>query len=370
MIDFGDVPAGAVLPIPFASYGKTDGDSITLSGLAVTDIEVYKGTSITQRASDNGYALIDTDGIDIDGITGIHGFSIDTGDNSDSGFYAVGSYFYVVVSTVTVDTETVSFIAARFRIVAAEAIAGKPKVDVDAWLGTAAATPTVAGVPEVDVTHYAGSTTDVSTIPARIGEILTDTGTTLQGELDGIQADTEDIQARLPAALTADGNIKADTLRIGGTLQTANDVGGDVDAILVDTGTTLDGRIPAALVGGRMDSSVGAMAANVITEAATAADHVTAIQSGLSTLTAGQVNAEVLDVLNVDTFAEIGQEAPAATNTIRKMIGYLFKAWRNRSTQTSSQYSLYADDATTVDQKATTSDDGTTFSRGEVGTGP
>lgn len=32
----------------------------------------------------------------------------------------------------------------------------------------------------------------------------------------------------------------------------------DVAAILVDTGTTLDGRIPAALVSGRMDASVGA----------------------------------------------------------------------------------------------------------------
>ena len=32
-----------------------------------------------------------------------------------------------------------------------------------------------------------------------------------------------------------------------------------VDAILVDTGTTLDGRIPAALVGGRMDANVGAI---------------------------------------------------------------------------------------------------------------
>lgn len=46
----------------------------------------------------------------------------------------------------------------------------------------------------------------------------------------------------------------------------------DTAAILVDTGTTLDGRIPAALVGGRMDASVGAMAANVITAAAMAAD--------------------------------------------------------------------------------------------------
>src|SRR3990167_3278321 len=33
----------------------------------------------------------------------------------------------------------------------------------------------------------------------------------------------------------------------------------DTAAILVDTGTTLDGRIPAALVSGRMDASVGAM---------------------------------------------------------------------------------------------------------------
>jgi len=46
----------------------------------------------------------------------------------------------------------------------------------------------------------------------------------------------------------------------------------DTAAILVDTGTTLDGRIPAALVGGRMDASVGAMAANTLTAAATASD--------------------------------------------------------------------------------------------------
>lgn len=41
-----------------------------------------------------------------------------------------------------------------------------------------------------------------------LSDILTDTGTTLQGELDGIQADTEDIQTRLPAALVG-GRIDA-----------------------------------------------------------------------------------------------------------------------------------------------------------------
>lgn len=139
--DFGEVPASSTLPIFFSSYGKTNGESITMSGLAVTDIEIYKGVSMTQRASDNGYALIDTDGIDIDGITGIHGFSVDLSDNSDSGFYAVGSFYTVVVSTITIDGQTVSFIAATFRIKAAEAIAGKPKVDVDGWLGTACPSP-------------------------------------------------------------------------------------------------------------------------------------------------------------------------------------------------------------------------------------
>lgn len=163
MINFGAVPAGSVLPILFATYAAATGASVTLTGLAVTDIEVYKGTSMTQRASDAGYVLLDTDGIDIDTVTGIHGFSIDTGDNTDASFYAVGSFFTVVVSAVTIDAQTVNFIAATFRIVAAEAIAGKPKADVDAWLGTAAATPTVAGVPEVDITHIAGSAVSAST---------------------------------------------------------------------------------------------------------------------------------------------------------------------------------------------------------------
>lgn len=65
-----------------------------------------------------------------------------------------------------------------------------------------------------------------------------------------------------------------------------------------------------------------------------------------------------------------GQEAPSATASPLTQISYLYKAWRNKSTQTSSQYTLYADDTTTVDQKASVSDNGTVFSRDEIGTGP
>jgi len=111
--------AGDTLPHLFGTYGGTDGESITLTGLAVTDIEIYKDGSVTQRSSDAGYTLLDTDGIDFDGIVGVHGFSIDLSDNTDAGFYAVGSWYHAVVSAVTVDGQTVSFIAYAFRIVSA-----------------------------------------------------------------------------------------------------------------------------------------------------------------------------------------------------------------------------------------------------------
>lgn len=136
MIHLGTIPSGSTLYIPFATYGGTNGESITCSGLAVTDIEIYKNGSTTQRASDSGYTLLDTDGIDFDGITGIHGFSVDLSDNSDAGFYSVGAFYWVVVSAITVDSQTVNFIAATFRIGPAESVTGYTKVDVDYVEGT------------------------------------------------------------------------------------------------------------------------------------------------------------------------------------------------------------------------------------------
>ncbi len=115
MKHFGIVKPGSVLRFEFDTFNST-GASVTLTGLAVTDIEIYKDGSTTQRSSDNGYALVDTDGIDIDGITGIHEFTVDLADNSVAGFYAAGSKYRVVVSSVTVDGSTVSFTAGTFEI--------------------------------------------------------------------------------------------------------------------------------------------------------------------------------------------------------------------------------------------------------------
>lgn len=114
-LHFGNVAPDDVLYIPFETFDSS-GASVSLTGLATTDIEIFKNGSVTERASDSGYSLLDSDGIDFDGRTGLHAFSIDLSDNSDAGFYAVGGQYWVLVDAVTVDAQTVRFLAATFRI--------------------------------------------------------------------------------------------------------------------------------------------------------------------------------------------------------------------------------------------------------------
>ena len=148
-------PSGATVYALFNTFNSS-GASVTITGLAVTDIEIYKNGSTTQRSSDNGYALLDTDGIDFDGITGLHGFSIDLSDNSDASFYTVGAQFTVVVSTITVDSQTVTFIVGTFRIVAAEHTAGYPVATIKDGTGTG----------EIDTSSGAVLTTSATEITA------------------------------------------------------------------------------------------------------------------------------------------------------------------------------------------------------------
>ena len=144
MFVLGDVPVDDTLYCPFDTF-DSDGASVTITGLAVTDIEIYKDGSATTRASDNGYALLDTDGIDFAGAVGLHGFSVDLSNNSDASFYAAGSTYWINVDAITVDSQTVRF-TYHFTIgkLLRPTTAGR-KLNVDAngrddvgsWLGTA-----------------------------------------------------------------------------------------------------------------------------------------------------------------------------------------------------------------------------------------
>ena len=112
------------------------------------------------------------------------------------------------------------------------------------------------------------------------------------------------------------------------------------------------------------------MASSSFLTCAASAGNVTGSIGSLAAQAKTDANAEVVDALATDTYAEPGQGAPAATTTLAAKLNYLYKAWRNKVTQDATTYKLYADDTTTVDQKAGVSDDATTFTRGEVGTGP
>jgi len=116
MLNLGRVRPGSTIYIPFSTFDGGTGASITMTGLAVGDIQIYKDGGTTQRASTSGFTLLDTDGTDFDSITGIHGVSIDLADNTTAGFYTAGSKYWVVISTITVDGQTVSFIAATFEL--------------------------------------------------------------------------------------------------------------------------------------------------------------------------------------------------------------------------------------------------------------
>ena len=103
----------------------------------------------------------------------------------------------------------------------------------------------------------------------------------------------------------------------------------EIAAILEDTGTTLPAQIAA-----------------------------------LNNLSAAQVNAEVVDALNVDTYGE-STGVPSATDTLVAKIKFLATLARNKQTRTATTATLLADNGTTPVATATLSDDGTTFVRTE-----
>lgn len=113
--NLGDYLADSTVYIYWDTFNSNNA-SVTMTGLAVTDVEIYKNGSKTQRTSDEGITLLDTDGTDFDGATGCHGLSIDLSDNTDADFYARGNDYMVMINAVTVDGQTVRFCAATFSI--------------------------------------------------------------------------------------------------------------------------------------------------------------------------------------------------------------------------------------------------------------
>lgn len=264
----GAVAAGAIAAASFAANALDAVWSTTTRLLtAGTNIALAKGTGVT--------GFTDLAAADVRTAVGLAVANLDT----QLGTLATASNLAVVAGYL--DTEVAAIKAKTDALPASPAATGdipSAATIADAvwdeaksghttpatygvYLDAAVSGVSTGGVSAADIADavldeaMAGHTTP-GTLGQAVADILVDTGTTLQGELDGIQADTEDIQSRLPAAL----------------------------------------------VSGRIDASVGAMAVDVVTSSALAASAVSEIQSGLSMLDAAGIRTALgLASANVDT---------------------------------------------------------------------
>lgn len=105
-------------------------------------------------------------------------------------------------------------------------------------------------------------------------------------------------------------------------------------------------RLPAALVGGRIDASVGAMAAGVLTA------------SALDTTAIDEIWAKAMTDLAA---------IPGINASIFDGLTFLFEMAKHRMTQNATTLTLYKDNSVTALGSAAVSDNGVTLDRGKVG---
>ncbi len=110
--DMGTIRPGRTLRIPFSTFDKDDGSTITMTNFSVADILIYKDGSTTERASTSGFTAT----TDFDAKTGKHVLIIDLADNTTADFFAAGSEYLVGIDAVTVDGVTTGGWVARFEI--------------------------------------------------------------------------------------------------------------------------------------------------------------------------------------------------------------------------------------------------------------
>lgn len=349
MLDLGIIRPGRTVRIPFSSFDKDDGSSITMTNYAAADILVYKDGSTTERASTAGFTAT----TDFDSKTGKHIAVIDLSDNTTAGFWNAGSEYLVAIDAVTIDGVTTGGWIARFTIGFRAALLDTTiatlssqtsftlttgPADDNALVGCVVLIHALASAVQFGmavVTAYTGSTKTVTlaagvSFTAAAGDNISLFVPSNTRWVSGTAQTAGDIPARLPAALTANGNIKASFVELittaltegaGGRLKAAlttlldvaspvltaasvNQTGDNYARLGAPAGASVSADVaatkallPTALVGGRMDASVGAMANGVLTAAAIAADAITAAKIADGAIDAATFAAGALDAV-------------------------------------------------------------------------
>mgnify|MGYP000903323583 CR=1 FL=1 len=344
----GDYKANSTVRYPWATNGS-NGASITRSTNG--SIRVYKGTSTTERTSSSGI----TDTEDFDSLTGLHVLSIDLSDNTDSGFYATGNDYFVVLQGAVIDSQTVNCPLFSFSI---ENRA--PRVDLVQISGSAVSTTTAQlGVNVVQISGDSTSAdnlesyTDGTTpMPVNATQISGDTTAADNAEafFDGTgYAGTNNV---IPTVTTVTNTVTANVTQISGDSTAADNLESAADgtgynlgggAVVAASVTGAVGSV-AGSVGGNVAGSVGSVAGNVGGNVAGSVGSVAAGGISAASLTTAALDA-IADALLLrdwtDTDPTIADSAYNALNALR----FLRNVWSTETTPGSVE--VFGEDGTT-----------------------
>ena len=199
-------------------------------------ISVYAGSSTTQSTA--GITLA----ADFDGVTGLNNVLIDL---SSDAFYATGADYHAVITTGTVNSiSVVGEVVAHFSIENRHTAA-----IVNDWTNGGRLDTLLDAIP---TTAMRG--TDSAALASVVGALD-------DGAADGDPTTGDTVMQYTKQLINllagAAGIVANPSEQAPGNGVNIFEI---LNAIHTDTSTTLDGRIPAALVGGRMDSNTSAIA--------------------------------------------------------------------------------------------------------------
>jgi hypothetical protein len=295
----------------FTTHASTGAPVAPSTALENADVLIFKNGSASEKTTQNGVTMTSP----FNSVTGLHCLTIDTSnDTGDGGFWVAGAVYTLVLSPdETVDSVAVAKVIGQFGIDLAGVLrpttAGRT-LDVSA-----------GGEAGIDWANIGSPTTAVN--------------------LSATNIDVDQVVASVSGAVgSVTGAVGSVTGNVGGN------VTGSVGSVVgLDTSI----RSAIGMASGTYDVDI--------------LDIDNAI-AGLNNLSAAQVNAEVVDALATDTYAE-PTGVPAATDDLATKISYIYMALRNRLDITASKKQFY-DDGGAVEWEKDLSDDGTTYSESEA----
>ncbi len=281
----------------------------------------------------------------------------------------VGGSDYLDVNTVQAAGTAWGSGAITAASIAADAItaakvASDAVTEIQNGLATAAALTTIDDFLDTEIAAILADTNELQTDWVNGGrlDLLIDAIKAKTDNLPSDPADDSDIDTQLAAiAAYLDTEIAAIKTKTDYLPSATAGAAGGVFIAGSNAATTvaITGNITGNVSGsvGSVTGAVGSVTGNV-------GGNVTGSVGSLAAQAKADVNAEVVDALATDTYAEPGS-VPAATASIEDKIGWLFMLARNARTTTASADKVRNDANSSDVATAALSDDGTTFTRGE-----